>query len=87
MNREQYMSEYSEARGEPARAFEGFSTFNDDSTAESFHEAVKAAAKAAANAATEGADPEWFEVTRVRILVGNPNVKVYGATITATGGR
>jgi flavin-binding protein dodecin len=87
VNRDAYRTEFSKARAEPARAFEGFSTFNDDSTAESFHEAVKAAAKAAANAAPEGSDPEWFEVTRVRILVGNPNVKVYGATITATGGR
>ena len=26
--------------------------------------------------------PAWFEVTRIRILVGNPNVKVLGATIT-----
>ena len=86
MNRDEYMKEFSETRGEPARAFEGFSTFNDDSSAESFHEAVKAAARAAAHAAPKGSDPEWFEVTRVRILVGNPNVKVYGATITATGG-
>lgn len=87
MTKEEYMKEFSEARGEPARAFEGFSTYSDDSTAESFHEAVKAAAKTAADAAPNGSDPEWFEVTRVRILVGNPNVKVYGATITATGGQ
>lgn len=85
MNREEYVSMFEQPQGGAVRAFEGFSEYNEDSTAESFHAAVRAAAKAAADAAEKGSDPEWYEVTRVRILVGNPNVKVYGATITATG--
>lgn len=85
MNKEDYEEEYREPQGHGARAFEGFSEFTEESTAETFHRAVLAAAKAAAAAAGPGADPEWYEVTRVRVLVGNPNVKVYGATITATG--
>jgi hypothetical protein len=79
------MEEFSAPRGGTARAYEGFSEYNEDSTAESFHAAVRAAAKAAADDSSFGPDPEWFEVTRVRILVGNPNVKLYAATITASG--
>jgi len=82
-----YMKEFSEPRGGVARAYEGFSEYNEDSTAESFHSAVRAAAKAAAEDPSFGSDPEWFEVTRLRILVGNPNVKVYAATITASAGH
>jgi len=85
VNKDEFMRRFPKPQGHAARAFEGFSEYDEDSTAESFHAAVRAAAKAAADAAEPGADPEWYEVTRVRILVGNPNVKVYGATITATG--
>jgi hypothetical protein len=86
VRKEEFMSRFPEPQGQPARAFEGFSEYNEDSTAESFHAAVKQAAKAAADEAGPGSDPEWFEVSRVRILVGNPNVKVYGATITQSKG-
>ena len=70
-------------KGTP-RSFEGFSEFNDESDAESISRAVKAAALAADLDRGEGKDPEWFEVTRLRVLVGNPHVKVWGATITST---
>lgn len=68
-------------------AFEGFSEYNERSTATSFHKAVQQAARAAAKEAKKKGkkDPEWFEVSRVRVLVGNPNVKVYGITITPSG--
>jgi len=87
VTREEYMELFPEPRGGTARAYEGFSEYNEDSTAESLHAAIRAAAKAAAQDSSFGPDPEWFEVTRVRILVGNPNVKLYGATITASGGH
>ena len=66
------------------RTFEGFSAYNENSTAASFHQAVQAAAKAAAAAAMKNGhtEPEWYQVSEVRILVGNPNVKVYNAVIT-----
>lgn len=83
--RKKYMKAYKAKRAVPAPSYEGFSAYNDNSTAASFHDALKAAALAAVKQA--GADkvtlPAWYEVTRVRILVGNPNVKVLGATITA----
>jgi hypothetical protein len=87
VRKEEYMELFPEPRGGAARAYEGFSEYNEDSTAESLHAAVRSAARAAANAAAPGSDPEWFEVTRVRILVGNPNVKIYAATITASNGH
>jgi hypothetical protein len=75
---------YSSVRAIRAPSYEGFSSYNDDSTVESFQDALKAAAKAAVRRArADGVElPAWYEVTRVRILVGNPNVKVLGATIT-----
>lgn len=68
----------------PVASYEGFSVWNENSTAASFHQAVlAAAAEAAEDSGRAGIElPAWFEVTRVRILVGNPNVKVYGATVT-----
>lgn len=85
MTVDEYKKRYAKAQGRRAgRAFEGFSKFNNNSTVEAFHEATQAAAKAAATAAKrEGRRaPEWFEVSQVRILVGNPNVKVYHVVIT-----
>lgn len=87
---EDFMKTFEEPSVRPTRSFEGFSEYNENSDSESFHRAVQQAARAAAVAAQEAAedgtpDPEWYEVTRVRILVGNPNVKVYGVTITSTG--
>lgn len=66
------------------RTFEGFSAYNENSTAASFHRAVQAAAQAAAAEAKKHGhtEPEWYQLSEVRILVGNPNVKVYNAVIT-----
>ena len=76
-------------RGELVRAFEGVSEFNDQSSAESLHQAIQQAASEAARVlAEEGEDlPQVFELSRIRIVVGNPNVKVYSAVITQGGGR
>jgi flavin-binding protein dodecin len=61
-----------------ASRFEGVSAFNDTSSATDLHEAIQQAAKAAA---TElGLTPEdtrVFEITKIQVEVGNPNVKVY----------
>ncbi|MBA2740750.1 MAG: hypothetical protein H0U46_01910 [Actinobacteria bacterium] len=86
MTKDEAKKRFGKPQGRRAgRAFEGFSEYNDHSTVASFHTAVQGAAKAAAAAAKrEGRrDPEWFEVSQVRILVGNPNVKVYHVVITA----
>jgi hypothetical protein len=71
-------------RGEQIRAFEGFSTGSDESTAQSLHEAIQEAAREAARVlADEGEElPQVFELSRIRVAVGNPNVKWYSATIT-----
>jgi hypothetical protein len=93
-SRDEFMDRFKEESAEPTRSFEGFSEFSDDTDETAFHRAMKKAAKAAAEAAREeateaaGVDttpaPEWYEVARVRVLVGNPNIKVLGVTITAT---
>jgi hypothetical protein len=96
-SREEFMERFKGESAGPTRTFEGFSEFSDDTDETAFHRAMKKAAKAAADAAIAAAnegvgeedqrtipDPEWFEVARVRILVGNPNIKVLGVTITAT---
>lgn|SRR5262245_25393078 len=87
--RRKYMKAHKAVKAEPAVSYEGFSAYNDNSTAVSFINAVKAAAKEAAKdknndgVSDDGVElPAWFEVTRIRVLVGNPNVKVLGATIT-----
>jgi hypothetical protein len=74
-------------RGERIRAFEGVSRARDESTAESLHEAIQLAAQEAARVlADEGEDlPQVFELSRIRVVVGNPNVKWYSATITKGG--
>lgn len=89
MSESQYKKQYAKPRGRRAgRAYEGFSKYSDQSTVAAFHEALQAAAKVAANAAKrEGRKaPEWFDVSHVRILVGNPNVKVYHVVITGNPG-
>jgi hypothetical protein len=84
--RKKYLKKYKTKRSEPAPSYEGFSAYNDNSGPASFQIALREAALAAVNNATADgvALPAWYEVTRVRILVGNPNVKVLGATITSS---
>jgi hypothetical protein len=67
-------------RGGEIRAFEGVSEYNDESSAASLHQAIQNAAKEAADKGATGD----YEVTRIQIVVGNPNVKVYRAEITQT---
>jgi hypothetical protein len=79
--------------GDPARggridrAFEGVSEFSDDTTAESLIQALREAAKEAAPhlRPPPGQETELFDVTRIQIEVGNPNVKVLRVEITPSG--
>ena len=78
-------------RADHVPTYEGFSEYSDETEVVSFIEALRAAAfEAAKDEDGDGTSddgvhlPAWFEVTRLRILVGNPNVKVLGATITAS---
>jgi hypothetical protein len=66
--------------------FEGVSRYNDRSSAASFHAAVQQAAEHAARhlRLPKGKTVD-FEVTRIQIVVGNPNVKSYRVEITPTG--
>jgi flavin-binding protein dodecin len=76
--------------GDPARGrlldrtFEGVSAFSEASSAESLHEAILEAAKTAAPhlRPPDGKETELFEVSRIQIEVGNPNVKIYRVEIT-----
>jgi hypothetical protein len=82
--RKQKIKEYGSVRSVRAPSYEGFSPYTDESGPEAFILALRAASKAAVRRArTDGVElPGWYEITRVRILVGNPNVKVLGTTIT-----
>jgi hypothetical protein len=78
-----YEAEGKTQRGERARAFEGRSNRRYASTAEDFHLAIQRAALAAAD--EQENDEEWYELTRVRVLVSkNPNVKILAATLSKT---
>jgi hypothetical protein len=70
---------------DPERAYRGDSDRKDHSDWRDLHLAVQRAAKAAAADLAPG-DEAWFEVSRLRVLVGNPNVKIYSATLTSTTG-
>ena len=74
-------------RGERVRAFQGVSEYNDESSSESLHAAIQQAAQEAARVLAEEGEqlPQLFELSRLQILVGNPNVKLYVAQITQTG--
>jgi hypothetical protein len=63
------------------------SEYNDDSSAASLHQAIQQAAKEAARALTEEGQPlpQVFELSRIQVVVGNPNVKIFVATITQGG--
>ena len=82
--RQKFKRAHRTVKSVPAPSYEGFSAYSDESTAASFIIALKAAAKdAEKQASADKVDlPAWYEVTRIRVLVGNPNVKVLGATIT-----
>jgi hypothetical protein len=73
-------------RGAPIRAFVGVSEFNDESSAANLHQAIQQAAEQAARVLAEEGEqlPQEFEVSRIQVVVGNPNVKMYTAVITKT---
>jgi hypothetical protein len=84
-----YEEQYGKPRSDRVPTYEGFTGYSNETEVEAFILAVRAAAAEAAK--DEDGDgisddgvrlPAWFEITRFRILVGNPNVKVLGATIT-----
>jgi hypothetical protein len=71
-------------RGAPIRAFVGVSEHNDESSAANLHQAIQQAAAQAARVLTDEGEPlpQVFEVSRIQVVVGNPNVKMYAAVIT-----
>jgi hypothetical protein len=71
-------------RGAPIRAFVGISEYNDESSAANLHQAIQQAADQAARVLKDEGEqlPQLFEVSRIQIVVGNPNVKMYAAVIT-----
>jgi hypothetical protein len=75
-------------RGERIRAFRGFSEYNEESTAQSLHQAIQEAAREAARVLGEEGEalPQLFDLSQVQVLVGNPNVKFYAATLTQAQG-
>ncbi len=66
---------------EPGRSYEGRSDRKDHSDWRDLHLAVQRAAKAAAAELEPGEEP-WFEVSRIRVKIGNPNVKIYSVLLT-----
>ena len=80
---EQYEEEGTRDLLEPGKSYEGRSNRSDQSDWRDFHLAVQRAAAAAAADLEPGAE-EWFEVSRMRIKVGNPNVKIYSVFLTKT---
>lgn len=75
------------SRGAPIRAYEGVSEYRDQSDAASLHEAIQRAAEEAARELRPPPDKETevFEVSRIQVEVGNPNVKVYRVVLTPAG--
>jgi hypothetical protein len=74
------------AAGGARDCFEGVSKYKDRSTAADLHEAIQQAARAAArHRRLRRGQTVDFEVTRIQIVVGNPNVKAYKVEITETG--
>jgi hypothetical protein len=73
---------------EPGKSYEGRSDWKVHSDWRDLHLAVQRAAKVAAADLTDD-EEAWFELSHLRILVGNPNVKIYSATLTKSpeGGR
>ena len=73
------------SRGGAIEAFEGVSEFRDENDAQSLHDAIQEAARAAAQKLQPGETAD-FDISRLQIVVGNPNVKAYRVEITRTDG-
>lgn len=73
---------------DPEKSYPGDSDRKENSDWRDLHLALQRAAKLAARDLENG-EEAWFEVSRLQVLVGNPNIKVYSATLTKTtsGGR
>ena len=67
----------------PGKTYEGRSDRKDLSDWKDLHLAVQRASKAAA-ADLQSGEERWFEITRLRVLVGNPNVKIYNVFLSGT---
>jgi hypothetical protein len=65
--------------------YKGKSDRDDVSTWRDLHLAIQRAAAVAARDLDDG-EEAWFEVSRLQVKVGNPNIKTYSATLTKTSG-
>lgn len=70
---------------EPGKSYKGKSDRKENSDWRDFHLAVQRAAKVAAADLPHG-EEGWFDVSHIRVLVGNPNVKIYSITLTQSQG-
>lgn len=71
--------------GRPISAFEGISEFRDENDSQALHDAIQEAAMAASAGLTlRPGDTVDIEVTRIQIVVGNPNVKAYRVEVSRT---
>jgi hypothetical protein len=68
-------------RSEPS--YPGDSDRKENSDWRDLHLAVQRAAKSAAKDLGPG-EEAWFEISRLQVLVGNPNIKIYSATLSKT---
>jgi hypothetical protein len=80
---EQYEEEGKRELLPPGKSYEGRSNRNDYSDWRDLHLAVQRAAAAAA-ADLQAGEEDWLEVSRIRVKVGNPNVKIYSVFLTKT---
>jgi hypothetical protein len=65
----------------PGKSYPGQSEHSNQSDWRDLHLAFqRAAAKAAADLGP--GEEAWFEVSRLQVFAGNPNVKIYKATLT-----
>jgi hypothetical protein len=80
---DQYEEEGKQELLPPGKSYEGRSNRSDQSDWRDFHLAVQRAAAAAAADLGPG-EEDWLEVSRMRVRVGNPNVKIYSVFLTKT---
>jgi hypothetical protein len=72
---------------EPLPSFPGDSDWKVHSDWRDLHLAIQRAAKKAAQELNLGPHDEvLFDVSHIRVLVGNPNVKIYSVILTKTPG-
>jgi hypothetical protein len=69
----------------PINCYTGRSDRDEVSTWRDLHLAVQRAAAVAARDLDKG-EEAWFELSRLQVKVGNPNIKIYSATLTRTQG-